>query len=291
MAGPAPCHVLIIGAGITGLVIAHGLHRAGIPYDIFETEEQGRWRSKEWTMGIHWGLELLENLLPPNLAARVPTDGSVDASLDYEVSPNNGAHIYDGVSGKMVKDLTQPGQRIVRVSRRRLRMLCQVGIEVKWGHTLDNVTCNNDKSITASFTNGKKYTGTMLVGADGPKSLIRNFLFDGRPDGQERAMENVVGMSMAVSYSAEDAKLVRSAHSVWCIGLSPKLFVFQSTQDVPDPERPETWKFFLFPSWIGERDESLDNAGRMRELKERGAAMAEVSLPEFRPSCQGTQMY
>lgn len=49
-------HVLIIGAGVTGLVIAHGLQAAGINFTIFEAEEEGRWRSKEWTMGIHVGV-------------------------------------------------------------------------------------------------------------------------------------------------------------------------------------------------------------------------------------------
>lgn len=47
MAVDSEPHVLIIGAGITGLLIAHGLQNAGIKYTIFETEESGRWRSKE----------------------------------------------------------------------------------------------------------------------------------------------------------------------------------------------------------------------------------------------------
>lgn len=45
-------HVLIIGAGVTGLAIAHGLQQAGIKYSIFEREEPGQLRSKEWTMGL-----------------------------------------------------------------------------------------------------------------------------------------------------------------------------------------------------------------------------------------------
>lgn len=44
--------VLIIGAGVTGLVIAHGLQQAGISYLIFESEESEERRPKEWTMGL-----------------------------------------------------------------------------------------------------------------------------------------------------------------------------------------------------------------------------------------------
>ena len=91
MAGTLEPHVLIVGAGITGLLIAHGLQKAGIQYTIFETEDAGRWRPKEWTMGIHWGLPLLEGLLQPQLADRIVKDGSVDGSLNYEHPPNNGA--------------------------------------------------------------------------------------------------------------------------------------------------------------------------------------------------------
>lgn len=44
-------HVLIIGAGMTGLAIAHGLKQAGIKYTIFDSEDGIRVRAKEWTMG------------------------------------------------------------------------------------------------------------------------------------------------------------------------------------------------------------------------------------------------
>ena len=98
--------MLIVGAGMTGLSIAHGLDQAGIKYTIFDSEDGVRFRPKEWTMAIHWGLPLLEELLPPHLANRITTDGSVDGHLDYTKPPNNGAYIYDGVTGKVLKDLT-----------------------------------------------------------------------------------------------------------------------------------------------------------------------------------------
>lgn len=41
-------HVLIVGAGVSGLLIAQGLKKAGIKYTVFDTEEEGRWRAKEW---------------------------------------------------------------------------------------------------------------------------------------------------------------------------------------------------------------------------------------------------
>ena len=67
-------------------------------------------------MGLHWVLPLLDSLLPPDQASRVSTDGAVDESLDYDKPPNNGALIYDGTNGELMKDLTVSG-RIVRSAR------------------------------------------------------------------------------------------------------------------------------------------------------------------------------
>jgi hypothetical protein len=84
---------------------------------------------------------------------------------------------------------------------------------------------------------------------------------------------------MAISYPGEVAEFVRSkTHPVWCMAISPWIFPFMTMQDVPDPEKPETWKFFLMLSWLGEVDSSLDEKERIKALKERGAKLAEASL-------------
>lgn len=220
MAEAGQPHVLIIGAGLTGLLIAHGLNKAGIKYTIFEDEDYGAVRPREWTMGIHWALPLLEDLLPPHLAARIVKDGSVDGSLDYEKPPNNGAYIFDGVDGEILKDLTVSG-RIVRVSRRKLRALCSRDIEVKHSHKLQTITYNDgNDGVTARFTNGESYSGSLLVGCDGPRSVVRSYLFSNDPTkGQAQPVDGIMNMSMAVSYAdVETAKFVReTSHPVWCI--------------------------------------------------------------------------
>lgn len=59
-AGATP-RVLIIGAAITGLLVVHGLAKAGIAYTISEAEEVKTTRPRKWTMSIHWGLPLLDS--------------------------------------------------------------------------------------------------------------------------------------------------------------------------------------------------------------------------------------
>lgn len=129
-------HILIIGAGITGLTIAQGLQTSNIPFTVFEAEPQDLFRPREWTMGIHWSLENLEALLPEHLRDRLMADASVDPSLDYGECPNNCMRIYEGVEGSLVKEVgVRSGDggegRVLRVSRRKLRALCAEGIDVK----------------------------------------------------------------------------------------------------------------------------------------------------------------
>lgn len=121
--------VLIIGAGITGLLIAQSLKQHNVNYTIFEAEVVDAFRPREWTMGIHWSVPLLEKLLPTSLMCRI-REACVDKTLDYAMSPANGSRIYDGVSGEVLKELVTDGT-LLRVSRRNMRQLCSEGIEVK----------------------------------------------------------------------------------------------------------------------------------------------------------------
>jgi 2-polyprenyl-6-methoxyphenol hydroxylase-like FAD-dependent oxidoreductase len=119
-------------------------------------------------------------------------------------------------TGELLKCIPTPNMK--RVSRKKLRSLCTEGIEVLWGKSLNGITYDVDgEGVTAQFADGSTYRGDVLVGADGPKSKVRELLL-----GAERAVNSSVGIvyNMAiVKYGdAEKAKHVRSAHPVNCLG-------------------------------------------------------------------------
>lgn len=122
-------HVLIIGAGITGVVLAQGLRKAGIPNTIYEAEEKATHRPREWTMALHWALPLLEEILPPHLLFRL-REAYVDSRLDFNEYPNNCTRIFDGTNGQLLLEMPLP-DRNVRVTRRKLRSLCSEGLDIK----------------------------------------------------------------------------------------------------------------------------------------------------------------
>ncbi|KAF2716966.1 FAD/NAD(P)-binding domain-containing protein [Polychaeton citri CBS 116435] len=277
-------HVLIVGAGITGLAIAQGLKKAGIPYSIFESEGADTFRPREWTMGLHWGVPLLEGLIPEDLVSRMD-EAVVDPTLDYMTPPTNGSRIYDGITGEMLKELAVDG-KLIRVSRRKLRTLLMEGIDVQYGHALENVELSDDgQNVTAVFKNGSKHIGTSLIGSDGPRSAVRGFLFGDQAAAE--ALKGMIHMSTTFSYgNAEKAQTLRAAHPVWSMMIHPEVFVYYSVQDVPSPEKPEDWKFFLFACWLGDNGEeikALPAKERLRLLKDKTKVIAEP----FRSAVQG----
>jgi hypothetical protein len=59
---------------------------------------------------------------------------------------------------------------------------------------------------------------------------------------------------------------------------------------VPDPDKPETWEFQVMPSWRGVRDSSLDDAGRLRKIKEFASLLAEPWKSELLWIPEGTSV-
>lgn len=63
--------IIIVGAGIVGLTLAQALKKEGIPFRLFERDENLDHRSAGWGITIHWALHALESCLPADLFARI----------------------------------------------------------------------------------------------------------------------------------------------------------------------------------------------------------------------------
>ncbi len=117
--------------------------QAGINFSIFEYEPSAsHYRPREWSMGIHWSLPLLEALLPPELRVRLN-----EAQNDPFLVPKaqDGIPIYNGLDGTVLKAI--PAPRIIRVSRRKMRAFCSQGIDVKACQTQEALRGIADESV------------------------------------------------------------------------------------------------------------------------------------------------
>lgn len=154
-------HVLIVGAGISGLCLAQGLKKNGISFSIFDSEPSANaYRPREWTMSIHWSLPILETILPSFLYQKLE---SAQPDPAFIASPSDRMTFYNGKTGELLKELPTGGMR--RYSRRKLRNICSTNIEIVYAKTLVDILYDeNGTGVTACFSDGSQFVGTTLVG-------------------------------------------------------------------------------------------------------------------------------
>lgn len=127
MAPSKSSRVIIIGAGICGLTIAQGLKKAGVQFTIFEAAKRDPRQSKDWNMGLHWGVPILKDLLPESLVSKLDSVVSLNPVVDE--TANRTISIYDGKTGELIKHSVMDDP-FLRVRRRQLKALCEEGMDV-----------------------------------------------------------------------------------------------------------------------------------------------------------------
>ena len=145
----------------------------------------------------------------------------------------------------------------------------------QYGKRLVSIT-QDSSTVTAIFEDETEATGSLLVGCDGARSVVRELLI-----GQERAHNTLLDVSLfnfPCSFDAEIAKTIRAQHPVFFNSYQPDGWMFWlSIQDVVDPNKPESWLFQLMFSWVGPpRQEELNTQeARTSFLKSKASIYAE----------------
>ncbi|ETN44525.1 uncharacterized protein HMPREF1541_10195 [Cyphellophora europaea CBS 101466] len=177
MATPPP-RAIIVGAGITGLLLAQALKKRSIPFVIYERDPTADHRGKGWGITIHWALDALLSLLPQHIIDRLP-----EAYVDPEASRNgdNGNFLFFNLRTGEALWKVPPNKRI-RMAREKFRRLLMEGIDIQWSHTLQDFH-HSPNGVTATFTTPSNpqhsITAPLLIGADGSRSAVRRALFPG----------------------------------------------------------------------------------------------------------------
>ena len=119
--------VIIIGAGVAGLVLAQSLKKQSIPYAIFERDSSASHRGKGWGITFHWALETFLSLLPQHLVDRLP-----ETYINPEATQNgeDGNFLFFDLATGTQRWRVPPARRI-RVRREALRELLMDGIDVQ----------------------------------------------------------------------------------------------------------------------------------------------------------------
>lgn len=127
-AGHGP--VLIIGAGISGLVLAQHLKQHDIPFLIFERDDNLTTRGVGWGLTLHWSLTSVESLIPTKLYARLPEAYVDRRAVDRGASSR--FPFYDLSTGELKFATPKaPHSQRIRVTRGKLRRLLATGIDIQ----------------------------------------------------------------------------------------------------------------------------------------------------------------
>ncbi|MEV6638734.1 NAD(P)/FAD-dependent oxidoreductase [Amycolatopsis sp. NPDC051371] len=160
--------ILVIGAGLGGLTLAHALVRAGLDVRVFEADDGTGERTQGYRIGLAPpAMDALRASLPPRL---------YDLAEATSGSLTGPGLLFDERLTLLSSDL--PGPEESRAfDRQVLRqvLLGELGDRVAFGKRLKTFT-DDDESVTAFFADGTSATGEVLVGADGGNSAVRRQL-------------------------------------------------------------------------------------------------------------------
>ena len=169
--------IIIIGAGLGGLAFAQGLRKASIPFKIFERGESITIHNQGYRIRlISQGVSALRSLVDDNVWRAfeetspeinldgLPTINAVTCEItDAEFQEND-------PRGRMASSQDKP----YNADRAVLREVLLTGLEenIAFAKTFSNYELTAS-GVIAIFADGTKVAGSLLVGADGARSPVR----------------------------------------------------------------------------------------------------------------------
>ncbi|ERF77223.1 hypothetical protein EPUS_05792 [Endocarpon pusillum Z07020] len=230
-------------------------------------------------MAIHWSLDHLEKLLPKRLFAKL---SEISCNPNVPIEAGGNYPIINAETGDLLAGV--PYARGFRVPRSKMRALCAEGIDVQYGKNLTDLAFSEKGDLVfASFSDGTIAQGSVLLGADGPRSKVREFAMSGAEAAQVSKFP-ICHHNMTVCYRDVDkAKYLRQRFPTSYLALSQKSHhAFQSISSMPDgQDHPETWLFHLAMAWLGDPEHSLSYEERLAIIKERAQGMGEPARSAF----------
>lgn len=282
MAAASGLKVIIIGAGLSGLAIAHGLKRHGIDFEVFEKEATPR--DRNWGVTISWAVPCLEKCLSPELFARLK-ECQPDPGLDCAARGQESVLVRDGATGKTLVEPAFPGIR--RLQIKRTRRTWGQGIDVQFGKSITDVQILADGGLSAHFADGTSTSGSVLIGTDGGSSWVRAWLLGAGAEAWDLGYNF---LNFPFQLRAEQAKwLDERIHPIVDVGVAAHKRMYSGIfiLDKPDLDKPETWVFYVLSTWPKEagvfygKDEDLLAEYRQR-MEGWGSPFKEVAdwIPE-----------
>ena len=266
--------IAVIGAGLTGLLVAHGLQKNGFDVAIYDRDASVDARPRDWTIVLHWALPVMQSLLPAPLVAKL-SHAICNPDLAFDASVETLA-VYNGVTGDKLFASPMPGSR--RISRQRLRQVLVEGLDVQWGKKLDTIereteTETDGGALRLVFADGTAKADYVLA-ADGASSHVRALVV-GDAAAAQSTPSGLLFATALVNYRDEaKVKSVTDLHPVAAIAMGADAVGGCGVLHVNDgkggPARAVAdWTTFVIKIWRGTlSDSSSSSNDAIRLLKD-----------------------
>ncbi|KAH8680549.1 hypothetical protein BX600DRAFT_428543 [Xylariales sp. PMI_506] len=162
--------VIIIGAGISGLVLAQGLRLHSVPFRLYERYSQNRKLQGHRFRISQDGMASLISVLPPKLH-----------DIFKATAPERARYAPRYVDAREFRfdaPVLATGPESMPVDRAWIRMLLTLGIEdaIEYEREFSRLDLESAGGVRASFADGSSARGCLLIGADGIGSRVRKQL-------------------------------------------------------------------------------------------------------------------
>ena len=128
-------------------------------------------RERDWTILLHWGLGTLGSLMPQDVQDIFP-EAFCDPFYKEEYPP--GLPCFGNTTGKPLFHIPPTWMRLI--SRQRFRRVLSYGLDIEYGRKLDHIETAGDGPVALIFEDGTRHEADIVIGADGPRSVVRNQL-------------------------------------------------------------------------------------------------------------------
>ncbi|KAF5574406.1 FAD NAD(P)-binding domain-containing protein [Fusarium pseudocircinatum] len=175
--------VILIGAGVGGLAMAQFLHKTRVPFHVYEADPSLTARRQGYRIRIaDEGIEAFKRYLP--LEKYRTLEASCNTVTSHSSIPNA---VLNALTGELTTKLFKPGAnspipprpvyKPLSADRGVLRQNLLEGIEdhVTFGRKYHSFT-DGHEGITVHFSDGPDVQGSLLIGADGVWSRVRQQL-------------------------------------------------------------------------------------------------------------------